>query len=441
MNSDPMLPNDAISALNRQHEPTNVTASWIKSLIESNTKLVVDSISSQIDLKLDRKLNPVIDSLSKLQAQITETKDQANAASILAQKTNAAYEEQNKELLKLRSENEVLRQAVKSQEGKITALDNYSRRSNLIFDGISEQSDETQVILLGKIQQVLNNMKIQNCKAIKFERFHRLGHYTGKSSRPVIVRFSFYQDRELVWSHKKNLKGTQIYVREDFCRDTLEYRQSVIPILKAARANGKKCVLVGDALIIDGQRYQRGNLDSLPQELKPRNLASKRDNSRLAFFGIQHPLSNFYPATFTISGIKFSSVEQYYQYQKALFFKDDATASKIMGSDDPLQHKRLSRSIRDFCEETWEPSAKEAMHNGVLGKFSQDPALKEYLCGTGDLILLEASPRDLYWGTGCSLTNPNVLNTEFHKGFNYLGEILMSVRSQLKTCDETIDCL
>ena len=42
-------------------------------------------------------------------------------------------------------------------------------------------------------------------------------------------------------------------------------------------------------------------------------------------------LSNWYPATFTLNGISFTSVEQYMMYQKAVAFDDKEIAVTTSG--------------------------------------------------------------------------------------------------------------
>ena len=44
---------------------------------------------------------------------------------------------------------------------------------------------------------------------------------------------------------------------------------------------------------------------------------------------------------FTISGIEFSSVEQYMMCEKAVYFDDTDIASQIMNTDDVLKIKNL----------------------------------------------------------------------------------------------------
>jgi hypothetical protein len=342
-----------------------------------------------------------------------------------------AQETDRKAILDLKQENDVLRKDLEQCQRKLANLDNYSRHPNLIFEGVPEVEDESNESLLGKIQDVFNKMLVPNHKSIRLERYHRLGIKYGKRPRPIIVRFNFYPDRMSVWSHRTNLKGENVFVKEDYCTETLKNQAELIPILKAAKKAGKKGTLIGDTLLLEGKRFTCANLGKLPTELRPENVTSKKDDNALAFFGRQNPGSNFHPCSFTIDGIDYSTVEQYYQYHKAKLFNDKNTADEILASSDPSRIKYLARHIRDYCEETWEPYAKECMHNGVLAKFGQNKHLLDYLLTTGNDTLYEASPKDLYWGIGLALSAKSVLDPSAHRGLNNLGEILMTVRNQL----------
>jgi N-glycosidase YbiA len=61
------------------------------------------------------------------------------------------------------------------------------------------------------------------------------------------------------------------------------------------------------------------------------------------------------------------------------------------------------------------------MRAAVLAKFTQHDDLKEILLGTGDALLIEHTTKDSYWGDGGD-----------GSGKNMLGQILMSVREELR---------
>ena len=56
-------------------------------------------------------------------------------------------------------------------------------------------------------------------------------------------------------------------------------------------------------------------------------------------------LSNWYKSEFTVNNIRFTSMEQYMIYQKAILFKDDVTAEKIRNTEDVSVIKQLGREV------------------------------------------------------------------------------------------------
>lgn len=63
----------------------------------------------------------------------------------------------------------------------------------------------------------------------------------------------------------------------------------------------------------------------------------------------------------------------------------------------------------------------DAMRRGLCCKFATHPGLKDLLLSTEHSMLIEASPKDDYWGCGCD-----------QKGDNHLGQLLMEIRDELK---------
>ena len=90
----------------------------------------------------------------------------------------------------------------------------------------------------------------------------------------------------------------------------------------------------------------------------------------------------------------------------------------------------LVARCEDF-EEIWTARRVQITVAGNFAKFSQHPALLEYLLGTQPRILVEASPVDRIWGIGLNANDPNAVNPMQWNGLNLLGFALMEVRHQL----------
>ncbi len=139
-------------------------------------------------------------------------------------------------------------------------------------------------------------------------------------------------------------------------------------------------------------------------------------------------LSNWYLSPFIVNGMKFSSVEQYMMYRKAVSFNDDAVASKIMATDDVAVIKALGRSVSKYDDNVWSGIREKVVFEALKAKFSQNNNLKQQLLDTGDSILAECAVKDLVWGIGLSMKDPNRFDTAKWRGRNLLGNLLMKVR-------------
>lgn len=142
-------------------------------------------------------------------------------------------------------------------------------------------------------------------------------------------------------------------------------------------------------------------------------------------------LSNWYPSPFTVEKKNFSSMEQFMMYHKAICFGDEAVAKNILSTDDASQIKALGRQVKNYDEHIWNGIRQIVVYEGLLAKFSQNEDLKDRLKSTGEAILVECAVKDLIWGVGLSMKDPNRFDKTKWKGQNLLGYTLMMVREYL----------
>lgn len=147
---------------------------------------------------------------------------------------------------------------------------------------------------------------------------------------------------------------------------------------------------------------------------------------------IKSCLSQWYAAPFTVDGILYPTAEHWMMAAKARVFDDDEVLAQILAAPDPKAAKALGRTVRNFDSDQWRDTALEMVVEGNLAKFSQNRPLQEFLVGTGDVVLVEASPDDRIWGIGLAADDERALEPGSWRGQNLLGFALMSVRSQLR---------
>ena len=135
---------------------------------------------------------------------------------------------------------------------KTADLEDRSRRNNVVFFNIPEaEVGDTE-----NCDQIIHNLLkskkfFEQEYTLELDRAHRLGRKKqdiNARPRPIIVRFSFYKDKEHVIKNGKLLKGSEVIVREDFSRITLdihkELRDHAIRAKNALESNTEQNKLI-----------------------------------------------------------------------------------------------------------------------------------------------------------------------------------------------------
>ncbi len=315
---------------------------------------------------------------------------------------------------------------------KQTDSENRDKRSNIVMQGISEDIQDTQ--LEAEFQRIcVQHLKID--KDITVERIHRIGSKTkGGRPRAVVVKLLCFKDRELIWENWCNLKGSSLFLEEHFAVDIQQKRFQLLPYLQSARKRGEKAFLAGDKLVVNGHRYNAEPLDLWSLQLQYGNtlersqLDLETDNGpAICFYGKHSPFSNYYWSPVEISGKKFNSNEHFYTYRKCQLADRPDLAFRAERAHYPAEATAIGHPVK------LENDLRiELMRSGLMAKFAQNSDLKQILLGTGDKLLAEASPIDLFWGTGCGLQSENLKKPSTWRGQNEMGKLLMKLRSEFR---------
>ncbi|MFM2088718.1 MAG: hypothetical protein RLZZ237_3587 [Pseudomonadota bacterium] len=142
--------------------------------------------------------------------------------------------------------------------------------------------------------------------------------------------------------------------------------------------------------------------------------------------------SQWFPSPFSLSGVTYATAEHYMMAQKAALFGDTAVQARIVAAERPSEVKSLGREVANFDARVWAEARAGIVFDGNLAKFSQRLALRKFLLGTGERIIVEASPVDRIWGVGLASDNPRIADPDSWDGLNLLGFELMNVRAALR---------
>ena len=214
---------------------------------------------SDTNARLDRLTQEISDNNIKLNDLSKETDDLKLSIETSQEITDEKFKEINKklnndkqqhgnEIDELWQENEYLRE-------KLRDIEDRCRRDNLRIDGLQEVENETweqtEKILKGMIQEKL---EIQD---VNIERAHRVGSTSNTSPRTVVAKFSSFKGKQLVLSAAKKLKGQNIYINEDFSKETMDIRKEKWKSVKSLRSQGKYAILVYDKIVVKGNFRKR----------------------------------------------------------------------------------------------------------------------------------------------------------------------------------------
>ncbi|MFD0204919.1 MULTISPECIES: NADAR family protein [Saccharothrix] len=143
-------------------------------------------------------------------------------------------------------------------------------------------------------------------------------------------------------------------------------------------------------------------------------------------------LSQWWESPFTVDGHTFRTAEHFMMHGKALLFGDEDIARRVLAAATPGEAKSLGRRVRGFAEDTWVANRLDVVVRGNLAKFGAHDGARRFLLGTGDRVLVEASPLDRIWGIGLAADDPRAADPASWLGLNLLGEALMEVRARLR---------
>lgn len=140
-------------------------------------------------------------------------------------------------------------------EAKLDDLENRSRRSNLVFFGVPDNSrketwEESEKLIRDICKETLS---IDN---VEIERAHRVGAFKDEKNRPIVAHFAGWKARENVRRNAFRFKKTPISVSEDFSPLVQEKRRQLWNYAKEKRQNKENRVYLNyDKVVINGQTF------------------------------------------------------------------------------------------------------------------------------------------------------------------------------------------
>jgi hypothetical protein len=134
-------------------------------------------------------------------------------------------------------------------------------KNNLVFTGLYQsQAENCENKLRGFIRQ-----ELEIDHYIEFGNIHRFGRRGTNNARPIVARFIYHNDLQMVLQNAYKLKGSSFGISEQYPAEINNRRKNLYPIMREAKQQRRHVVLVRDRLFIDGEQY-------IPSEDRPINV-------------------------------------------------------------------------------------------------------------------------------------------------------------------------
>lgn len=181
------------------------------------------------------------------------------------------------EMSKIKEENSKLKEIVIKQEEKINSLQREIRKKNIVIKGVEETENEIEKVTYDKVISIIQKIGITINPKEDIDVVKRIGKYKNERKRPILIKLTKESTKFMILKNAKNLKGTDIWIDEDYPKEVQEERRRLIPEMKEARNKGYSAQMKYNKLIINNEVYQAENLTEMEEnKIKGSNNNQKR---------------------------------------------------------------------------------------------------------------------------------------------------------------------
>lgn len=314
----------------------------------------------------------------------------------------------------------------------VSSLDVRSRRLNLIIDQLMESDNEDTFITINKILD--HALSPDDRRQVEILKAFRLGaKMTRGPPRKVFVEFSTPKARDIVLENTKTIsrignEGRIYYLNEDLPDSVKRRKSDLHKYVLYLRDRGHQAHKIGEDVVLDGKRYKFEELNTLSVGLRFLDSRTIFDRGTVAYQSSVSPLSNLFPCYLKYMGRRYSSLEQCYQYNRAIHHNRPELANLILSTNDPYKAMYHSKSII-WEDRNWENTKLSIMEQMIRFKADQVPIFRDLLKFTGTHKLVENSWH-FFWGTGCGFLANQVWAGNY-RGGNHHGRLLEKVRGSI----------
>ena len=261
----PMSPNQipgSQQVYNVPPPPSN-PPSWMADLIKDVKEIKLSM--AKLD-KIEQTVNMISLKVSDLETKVNSMDIKVNDVEDSCKFISSENDDRKKELEKTKTELKSLKSNCKTLEDKnskletkVVDLESRSMRENLLFYGIPEGGPQENCEILIK-ELCVNHLEMPEAQSMLIDRAHRIGPSKPNKTRPIVVKFHYFGEREAVrtrsYDKTESLKQAKVGVGVQWPQQVRETRKSLYPVMQKEKQKGKNVKMVRDKLYINGTEYK-----------------------------------------------------------------------------------------------------------------------------------------------------------------------------------------
>ena len=244
--------------------------SWMSELID-DVKQIKLSIT-KLD-QIEKTVNSINKKVSDLETKVNAMEPRVNEVEKACSFISCENDDRKKELDKAKNEiyglkhecNSLktgagaLREKNVALEAKVIDLETRSMRENLLFYGIPERGQNEHCEDLVK-QVCEETLELNGARHYTFDRVHRIGAHSNNKIRPIVAKFHYYKEREIVrekaYEKAEDLKKINVGIGKQWPAEVRETRRVLFPIMQREKSQGKAVKMVKDKLFVNNVEYK-----------------------------------------------------------------------------------------------------------------------------------------------------------------------------------------
>ncbi|XP_061173532.1 uncharacterized protein LOC133182697 [Saccostrea echinata] len=233
----------------------------LDSVLEKLNKL--DKIESELD-KINKDISKIDNRMLSLEKVSGQQGDSLNFMAQQIEDLNKVRKtvdvenlgkemKRQEKMIELMSRNlENIRRDRDEMSDQVSDLQWRSMKSNLVFSGLGGETnnEDNEAKLRDFLQYELGIGHY-----IQFGNVHRFGKHIRGKNRPIVARFLYNKERDMVKDRGYMLKNKPYGIREQFPAKIEDRRKQLLPEVKRLREEGNRVKLVRDKLIVNGELY------------------------------------------------------------------------------------------------------------------------------------------------------------------------------------------